>query len=124
MPYLFLAFVAVPVAEIFLFITIGGRIGLGPTIVIVMATAVIGAYLVKHQGTAVIRRTTSAVRAGQFPTVELAHGAMVLFGGALLLTPGFLTDIVGFLLMVPVVRERLRVYGARRVRAKGNIVDI
>ncbi|MDH3731471.1 MAG: FxsA family protein [Acidimicrobiia bacterium] len=124
MPYLFLAFIAVPVAEIGLFITVGNRIGLWPTLGIVLATAAIGAYLVTRQGTAVVRRTTAAVRAGQFPAVELAHGAMVLFGGALLLTPGFLTDIVGLLLMVPLVRERLRVYGARRVRAKGNIVDI
>ena len=124
MPYLFLLFVAVPVAEIGLFIAIGGRIGLWPTLTLDVVTAALGAYLVRGQGSAVARRAIAAVRAGQFPGVELAHGAMVLVGGALLLTPGFLTDAVGLALMVPRVRERLRVYGARRLRANGNILDV
>jgi UPF0716 protein FxsA len=123
-PYLFVLFIAIPVAEIGLFIAIGGRIGLLATLGFVLITAVVGAYLVRSQGTAVARQAAAVVRAGQFPGVELANGAMVIFGGALLLTPGFLTDLVGLLLMVPAVRERLRVYGARRLRARGGIIDL
>jgi UPF0716 protein FxsA len=119
-----LLFVAIPVAEIALFITIGGRIGLPATLGIVLATAFLGAYLVNSQGSAVARRATAAVRAGQFPGVEIANGAMIILGGALLLTPGFLTDAVGLLLMVPGLRERLRVYGARRLRAGSDIIDL
>lgn len=124
MPYVFLLFVAIPVAEIALFIAIGSRIGLGPTLGLVLATAALGAYLVNSQGGTVARRARAALRAGQFPGVELANGAMVILGGVLLLTPGFLTDVVGLLLMVPGVRERLRVYGSRRLRARGGIIDL
>lgn len=124
MPYLFLLFVAIPVAEIGLFIAIGGRIGLLPTLGLVLVTAALGAYLVNSQGSAVVRRATAALRAGQFPGAELANGALIIFGGALLLTPGFLTDVAGLLLMVPALRERLRGYGARRLRARGDVVDL
>ena len=123
-PILVVAFVAVPLLEIWLFLTVGSRIGLGSTLLLVLITALVGAFLVRGQGISVARRAASAVRAGRFPGVELAHGAMVLFGGALLLTPGFATDAVGLALMVPGVRERLRRFGARRMRSRNGVIDI
>ena len=124
MPSLFTLFVVVSLAEIALFVFVGDAIGLWPTLGVVLATAAVGAYLMSGQGTAVARRAVAVVRAGQFPGVEIAHGAMILFGGAFLLTPGVLTDGVGLSLMVPAVRERLRNYGAGRVRRRVDIIDL
>ena len=97
-----------------LFIAIGGEIGLWPTIGIVLLTAVIGANLVTRQGRGVIASIQKEFASGQFPAKSLAHGAMILVSGALLLTPGFLTDIVGFSLLSPQIREILRKWGVRR----------
>jgi UPF0716 protein FxsA len=90
----------------------------------VLATAAIGAYLVAGQGAAVARRAAAVVRAGQMPAAELAHGAMVLVGGALLLTPGFITDLVGLALMAPSVRERIRRFWVGRLRNRPGIIDL
>ena len=111
---LFLAFVLVPPIEIALFIAIGGQIGLWPTIGIVLLTAVIGANLVSRQGRGVIASIQQEFASGQFPAKSLAHGAMILVSGALLLTPGFLTDVVGFSLLSPQIREILRQWAVRR----------
>ena len=111
---LFLAFVLVPPIEIGLFIAIGGRIGLWPTMAIVLLTAVIGANLVSRQGRGALANIQTEFAAGQFPAKTLAHGAMILVAGALLVTPGFLTDVVGFSLLSPQVREALRKWGVRR----------
>ena len=119
----FLAFLAIPIAEIALFITIGQRIGLLYTLLLIVLTAVIGAYLVSRQGRGVWSRFQSQLAAGSFPGLELAHGAMVLVGGALLVTPGFLTDAIGFSLMVPAVREWLRRRGIKRFRSGVEIID-
>lgn len=124
MGLLFLAFVAVPVAEIALFIGVGGRIGLLNTLALIVITAIIGAALVSRQGRGVWARFQAQLATGSFPGPELAHGAMILFGGALLLTPGFITDAVGFLLMVPAVREWIRRWGTRRFQARANIIDL
>jgi UPF0716 protein FxsA len=102
--WLFLAFLAVPLIEIALFIQIGGAIGLGLTLLIVIVTAVIGTYLVRNQGLQAIAEVKSSFNQMQDPSEALAHGAMILFAGALLLTPGFFTDAVGFSLLVPAVR--------------------
>ena len=111
---LFLAFVLVPPIEIGLFVVVGGRIGLWPTMAIVLLTAVLGANLVSRQGRGILSSIQAEFAAGQFPAKSLAHGAMVLVAGALLLTPGFLTDIVGFSLLSPQIREALRKWGVRR----------
>ncbi len=111
---LFLAFVLVPPVEIGLFIAVGGRIGLWPTMGIVLLTAVLGANLVSRQGRGAIASLQAEFASGQFPAKTLAHGAMILVAGALLLTPGFLTDVVGFSLLSPQVREALRKWGVRR----------
>jgi UPF0716 protein FxsA len=104
MPLLVL-FIVVPLVEIALFIQIGSAIGLGWTLLIVVLTAVAGTILVRQQGRDVLTRLQSSFEQLRDPTEPLAHGAMILFSGALLLTPGFFTDAVGFALLVPAVRE-------------------
>lgn len=101
---LFLLFLLVPLIEIALFIQIGGLIGLWWTLAIVILTAIIGTALVRGQGLAVLSRLRGSLEDLQDPTEPLAHGAMILFSGALLLTPGFFTDAVGFALLVPGIR--------------------
>ncbi|MEM6659898.1 MAG: FxsA family protein [Pseudomonadota bacterium] len=102
--WLFLAFLAVPLIEIGLFIQIGGAIGLWPTLLIVVVTAVIGTILVRAQGAQALGQVRSSFNEMRDPSQALAHGAMILFSGALLLTPGFFTDAVGFALLIPGVR--------------------
>jgi UPF0716 protein FxsA len=111
---LFFAFLLVPPIEIGLFIVVGSRIGLWYTLGIVVLTAVIGARLVSLQGRGVLERLRQEFASGQFPGKTLAHGAMILIAGALLLTPGFLTDLVGFSLLSSQVREAIRKWAVRR----------
>lgn len=112
--WLLIAFIAVPVIEIALFIQVGGFIGMWPTLLIVIATAIAGAYLVRSQGRLALSQLQQSFGELRDPTEPLVHGAMILFSGALLLTPGFFTDIVGFSLLVPGVRSV--VYKAIRAR--------
>lgn len=102
--WLFIAFLAVPLIEIALFIQIGGVIGLGWTLVTVVLTAILGTYLVRNQGALAMGQLRQSFSDMRDPTEPLAHGAMILFSGALLLTPGFFTDAIGFLLLIPSVR--------------------
>ncbi len=103
MPLLIL-FIAIPMIEIALFIQVGGVIGLGWTLAIVLLTAILGSWLVRQQGVQALGQLQQSFHALGDPTEPLAHGAMILFSGALLLTPGFFTDGVGFALLVPPVR--------------------
>ncbi|MBF9057904.1 FxsA family protein [Rhodobacterales bacterium HKCCSP123] len=103
--WLFLAFLLVPLIEIALFIQVGGLIGLWPTLLIVVLTAIAGTALVRSQGAQALARLRDSFDTLRDPTEPLAHGAMILFSGALLLTPGFFTDAVGFALLVPGVRS-------------------
>lgn len=105
--WLFVAFLAVPLIEITLFIQIGGAIGLGWTLVTVVITAILGTWLVRNQGLVALSQLRASFSDLRDPTEPLAHGAMILFSGALLLTPGFFTDTVGFLLLVPAIRSAL-----------------
>jgi UPF0716 protein FxsA len=114
--WLFALFVAVPVIEIALFIQVGGFIGLFPTLLIVVLTAVLGTYLVKQQGAIAMSQLRSSFGELRDPSEPLAHGAMILFSGALLLTPGFFTDAFGFLLLVPAFRARLIIEVQKRVK--------
>lgn len=104
MIYLFLAFVLVPILEIALFIQVGGLIGLWPTLAIVVLTAFAGTWLVRSQGQHEMNRLRKSLSDLHDPTEPLAHGAMVLLAGVLLLTPGFFTDAIGLLLLMPPVR--------------------
>lgn len=114
--WLFLAFLIVPLIEIALFIQIGGLIGLWPTLAIVIATAVIGTMLVRSQGLATLSQLRGSMERFDDPSQPLFDGAMILFAGALLLTPGFFTDAVGFALLTPTVRRGLMSYLKRHVQ--------
>lgn len=113
--WLFLAFLLVPLVEIALFIQVGGWIGLWPTLLIVVLTAVAGTWLVRSQGRLALAQVRGSFQTLRDPSEPLAHGAMILFSGALLLTPGFFTDTVGFLLLIPAVRRAAFRWLSRRV---------
>ena len=104
---LLIIFIAVPLIEIGLFIQVGGSIGVWPTLLIVLITAFTGTWLVRSQGTQTLVAIQDSVKNMSNPSEPLAHGAMILFAGALLLTPGFFTDAVGFLLLFRPVRKSL-----------------
>lgn len=112
---LFLAFLAVPLIEIALFIQVGGAIGLWPTLAIVVLTAVLGTWLVRTQGALAMGQLRRSFAELDDPSEPLAHGAMILIAGALLLTPGFFTDAVGFAFLVPAVRVAVFRYLRARV---------
>lgn len=116
--WLFVLFLAIPLIEIALFIQVGGAIGLLPTLGIVVVTAILGTWLVRAQGTAAIHRLQTSFSQLNDPTEPLAHGAMILFSGALLLTPGFFTDAVGFALLVPGVRAAAYRYLRSKVKVQ------
>ncbi|WP_170382333.1 FxsA family protein [Ruegeria atlantica] len=114
--YLFLAFLLVPIIEIALFIQVGGLIGLWPTLAIVVLTAVLGTALVRTQGRMALADLQRSFAELDDPTEPLAHGAMILMSGMLLLTPGFFTDVVGFALLIPGVRISVFRYLKSRVK--------
>ena len=114
--WLLFAFIAVPLIEIALFIQVGGLIGLGWTLAIVLITAVIGTWLVRSQGALALGQLRSSFNDLRDPTEPLVHGALILFAGALLLTPGFFTDAVGFSLLVPQIRHAIYQQIRNRVR--------
>jgi UPF0716 protein FxsA len=103
--WLFLAFLIVPLIEITLFVQVGGWLTLWPTLGIVLATAIIGTMLLRWQGAQVLRDLQSQMQALGNPVSPLAHGALVLVGGVMMILPGFFTDILGILLMLPPVRR-------------------
>ncbi|GAB4282433.1 MAG: hypothetical protein Kow0058_00880 [Roseovarius sp.] len=114
--WLLLAFLTVPLIEIALFIQVGGAIGLWPTLGVVVLTAILGTFLVRSQGALALGRLRGAFERLDDPTEPLAHAAMILIAGVLLLTPGFFTDALGFALLVPAVRQAAFRYIRRRVR--------
>jgi UPF0716 protein FxsA len=103
-----LLFVVLPIVEIYVLIQIGQVIGAGWTVLLLVADAFLGSYLVKHEGARTWRALREALDRGRMPHRELADGALVLIGGTLLVTPGFVTDIFGFFLILPVTRPVAR----------------
>jgi UPF0716 protein FxsA len=101
---LFILFAVVPVIELYFIIKMGELIGLLPTVLLLLAISLAGAWLVRSQGFHILRRIRSELAQGQPPAVELLDGAMVLVGGVLLLTPGFFTDFLGLFFLIPVTR--------------------
>ena len=102
------AFIVVPLAELWLILTVGGEIGVLPTIGVLLADSILGAVLLRSQGRRAWVRFVDALRTARLPSREVADGILILLGGALLLTPGFLTDLVGLACLVPVTRPLLR----------------
>jgi UPF0716 protein FxsA len=105
---LVLLFIVVPLVELYVIIRVGEAIGALPTIGLLLLDGVLGAALLRHQGRAAWRRFNLALNEGRVPHRETFDGAMVIFGGALLLTPGFITDIFGLLLLIPPTRAAIR----------------
>lgn len=108
MAVLFVLFLLVPFAELYVLIKVGQVIGALPTIGLLIAVSVIGAWLVKREGLETLRRAQARIDARQVPGRELVDGVLILFAGALLVSPGFLTDFIGVLLLLPPVRAALR----------------
>ena len=109
LPLLFL-FTVLPAIEIYLLFKIGGEIGAGNTFLIIVTTGVVGAALAKSQGIAILNQIQQEMNKGGIPGKAIIHGLMVFAGGLLLLTPGFLTDIIGFSLVIPGPRHILYVW--------------
>ncbi len=119
MPFVLLALIiCVPIAEIYLIVRVGGLIGLWPTVLLLLASSLAGALLLRHQGRAAMDAFRSALDQGRIPAREAFDGALVIFGGALLLTPGFLTDLLGLLLLLPPTRDVFRALGTRLARSR------
>ncbi len=116
---LFLLFLVVPFVELFVILQVGRAIGALNTIGLLVLVSVVGAWLVKREGLSVLARAQERVRAGAVPGREMVDGVMILFAGALLLTPGFLTDVAGVLLLLPPVRAALRATATRQLRRWG-----
>ena len=105
---LLLAFLVVPIIELYLFVQVADAIGFGSTLFWIVAVSIIGAWLVKREGMGALRRANQRVAQGEVPTDELVNGILILFAGALMLTPGFLTDATGLLLLFPPTRALVR----------------
>jgi UPF0716 protein FxsA len=101
-------FILVPLAELYVILKVGDAIGVGWTILLLAADSVIGSLLLRSQGRAVWRRFNEALQQGRMPHREVQDGVLVIFGGAFLITPGFITDVVGLLLLVPPTRAVIR----------------
>lgn len=114
--WLFVLFVAVPLIEIGLFIKVGGWLTLWPTLAIVMATGILGSYVLRQQGRQVLAELRRSTQGLDDPLSPLAHGALIVLAGVLLLTPGFFTDAVGLALLIPALRRAVIATVARRVR--------
>jgi UPF0716 protein FxsA len=115
---LVLIFIVVPIAELAILIQVGQAIGVWLTIALLIVDAVLGSMLARSQGRATWRRFNEALQAGRPPAREVMDGALVLFGGALLLTPGFLSDILGIVLLLPPTRALVRAMLVRRFAAR------
>jgi UPF0716 protein FxsA len=108
-------FIVVPLAELYVILKVGDWLGILPTIGLLAADSVLGSLLLRSQGRAVWRRFTETMAAGRIPRREVLDGVLVIFGGAFLITPGFLTDIVGLLLLLPPTRAGIRRIVTRRL---------
>ncbi len=106
--FLVLLFIVVPIAELYVIIQVGQLIGVVPTLFLLLADALLGSWLLKHQGRGAWRRFNEALAARRFPGKEVADGALIIVGGTLLLTPGFITDIFGLFLLLPPTRAITR----------------
>ena len=108
--YLILLFTLLPALELAILIKVGAHIGAGNTIMIIILTGVLGAYLAKFQGFLVFNKIQNSLNQGNMPNSELMDGLMILIGGIVLLTPGFVTDALGLLLLIPVTRSLIKLW--------------
>ncbi|VAW98929.1 hypothetical protein MNBD_GAMMA23-2149 [hydrothermal vent metagenome] len=116
---LLLLFVSIPILEIYLLIKVGDSIGAFATVVLVVLTAVVGVWLLRLQGFATLARAQQSMARGEMPATTLFEGLMLFFAGALLLTPGFFTDAIGFILLIPFTRQWISAYILKRTITNG-----
>lgn len=109
-PYLMVLFVGMPLLELWVLVTLGSRVGWGPTILLVFVTGVVGAGLARSQGVQTLLAIQRDMASGVMPAPRLMDGVMILVAGAMLITPGIITDVTGFLLLVPATRQIIRNY--------------
>lgn len=102
---LIILFIAIPILEIYLIIKVGSLIGAIPTVLVIIGTAVLGAFLLRAQGISTLNRVQQTLQRGEIPAIEMMEGLVLLICGALLLTPGFFTDTLGFLALIPPIRQ-------------------
>jgi|SRR5687768_10735002 len=114
-------FLVVPFVELFVLLQVGQAIGVLDTVALLVAVSIAGAWLVKREGLGVLHQAQERVAAGTVPGRELVDGVLVLFAGALLLTPGFVTDVFGILLLLPPVRAALRGATLRWLRRRASV---
>ncbi len=114
-PYLILLFTVLPALELAVLIHVGSHIGAANTVLVIILTGVSGAYLARLQGFIVIRDIQSRLEQGQMPTEQMIDGVLILVGGLLLLTPGFITDCLGILLLIPLTRSLIKIWTRRKM---------
>jgi UPF0716 protein FxsA len=107
---LLILFIAIPVVELYILIEVGKKIGSLTTIGIIILTGILGTYLIKSQGFIILRKIQNDLNEGIMPGDSLIQGAIILLGGVLLLTPGFITDITGFIFLIPAGRKIVKKY--------------
>ena len=118
LPLLVVLFVFVPIVELAVIIQVGQALGVLQTLLLMVVVSVVGAWLVKHEGIGVWRRAQRQLEMGAVPGRELVDGTLIMFAGVLLLTPGFVSDCIGILLLLPPVRAGLRGLVIRRLRRR------
>ena len=117
-----LIFIVVPFAELYVIIQASHVLGVVSTLALLLVISIVGAWLVKREGLGVLRRAQARVDAGQVPGRELTDGILILLAGALLLTPGFITDTIGVLLLLPPIRAGMRALVTRRLARRAGVV--
>ncbi len=125
--YFILLFTVLPALELAVLIKVGGYIGIGNTLLIILSTGIAGAYLARMEGFVVLRNIQDSLAQGRLPTEEMLDGFMILCGGLLLLTPGFITDGLGFFLLIPWTRNIIKLLVRRKIEKMiydGDIVTI
>ncbi|MEM7287832.1 MAG: FxsA family protein [Actinomycetota bacterium] len=117
-PLLVLLFIVVPIVELYVIVQVAGGIGVLETIGLLIVVSVVGAWLVRREGLGVLRKVQTQLAAGEMPTKQIVDGGLIMFAGALMLTPGFVTDAVGVLLLIPPTRIAVRTILMRRFRGR------
>lgn len=118
--YLIALFIGLPILELALLIELHGVVGFFPTILLVFLTGIAGAFLVRRQGINTLFKIQQEMSVGNLPAPQMMDGIMILIAGALLVTPGLITDVTGFLLLVPAVREYIRGILKKKLQDKMN----
>ena len=116
--YLLALFIIIPVIELLIILRIASHIGIVESLALIILTGIIGAYLARQQGVRVIHEIRTELNHGRLPGTEVLEGVLILVAAAVLMTPGLVTDIVGFLILMPICRESLSLWLARRFKEK------